>query len=367
MGKPRIAMIHRDAHRARSGAEGSFRRIANGLGEFAEVVPIHVGAMLAGKKVAGASGPGWWRQMTFARSAEAAVARLKPDLTLSFDRGPRCDLFRAGDGVHRVWLQIRRRQRGHPSLSPIHAVLPRLERRSVLSAKRVIANSAMVAGEMREHYGLPDDRLAVIPNGFDPAKFFPSSEGDKPEPLQPPGRHMVFLGNGWERKGLSEALRILAAAHEVAADARCTLHVLGSGKSSRYERLTRHLGISGHVRFHGRVSDVPRWLQHADALLLPTLYDPFTNAVLEALACGCPAITTVRNGAHEVLRPDATGFVIGDAERDREAAARFLLNPPGDRAAIADTVAHLTAEAEARAFARLVEEILAGKAARQDL
>jgi UDP-glucose:(heptosyl)LPS alpha-1,3-glucosyltransferase len=74
------------------------------------------------------------------------------------------------------------------------------------------------------------------------------------------------------------------------------------------------------VRFVGPVTDVTPWYHAADVLLLPTLYDPFANVCLEALASGLPVVTTAANGAAEALTTD-TGVVVEDAQ-DVDAVAR---------------------------------------------
>lgn len=336
-----------------SGAEASLRRISSGFPE-AEVQVVYAGATIEGHRIAGKSGPGWWRFLRYRDSVEAALAKVRPDVTISFERGPRCDVFRAGGGVHAVWQEIRRQQRGRRSLNPLHALLPGLERRSVQSAKVVVANSAMVADEICEHHGIARERIRVIHNGFEPELFYPGT-ADRPEAMTAAGRHFVFVGNGWERKGLTEAMRLLAQRQKRDPSVVANLHILGSDDPQPFRKFAVRLGIAAQIHFHGSRSDVPAWLRAADAMILPTLYDPFTNAVLEALACGCPCVTTERNGAKEVLRHGETGFILsGDNE---EAALDFLEHPPRDRTAIAASVSHRTAEAEAEAFRVVIEEV----------
>jgi UDP-glucose:(heptosyl)LPS alpha-1,3-glucosyltransferase len=67
------------------------------------------------------------------------------------------------------------------------------------------------------------------------------------------------------------------------------------------------------VRFEGQRTDVERCYAGADLFVLPTLYDPFANACLEAMACGLPVLTTAANGAAELIRDGINGCVLGDA------------------------------------------------------
>jgi UDP-glucose:(heptosyl)LPS alpha-1,3-glucosyltransferase len=66
------------------------------------------------------------------------------------------------------------------------------------------------------------------------------------------------------------------------------------------------------VRFEGYRADVERCYAGADLFVLPTLYDPFANACLEAMACGLPVLTTTANGAAELLQDGVNGCVLGD-------------------------------------------------------
>jgi UDP-glucose:(heptosyl)LPS alpha-1,3-glucosyltransferase len=86
------------------------------------------------------------------------------------------------------------------------------------------------------------------------------------------------------------------------------------------------------VRFTGAQPDVLVYYQAADAFVLPTLYDPQSNAVLEAMACGLPAITTTGCGVAELLSPES-GHVV-DAFDDAALAAAMtdLLQPERARA-----------------------------------
>jgi UDP-glucose:(heptosyl)LPS alpha-1,3-glucosyltransferase len=90
------------------------------------------------------------------------------------------------------------------------------------------------------------------------------------------------------------------------------LLVAGNPRTGRYERLARHLGIAGRVKFLGPRRDAHNCYFAADFLVHPTFYDPCSLVVLEALACGLPVITSRFNGASELLDPPCEGFVVDD-------------------------------------------------------
>src|SRR5207245_11650621 len=100
---------------------------------------------------------------------------------------------------------------------------------------------------------------------------------------------LLFTGSGWERKGL----RFAIAAMALCRNRKMRLLVAGRGNKRFYK--------SKRVQFLGEVSDLVRLYAAADIFILPTIYDPFSNACLEALACGLPVITTRANGFSEII------------------------------------------------------------------
>jgi UDP-glucose:(heptosyl)LPS alpha-1,3-glucosyltransferase len=64
------------------------------------------------------------------------------------------------------------------------------------------------------------------------------------------------------------------------------------------------------VRFLGEVGDLRPIYAAADIFILPSIYDPFSNACLEALACGLPVITTRDNGFSEIIENGVHGSVV---------------------------------------------------------
>ena len=80
----------------------------------------------------------------------------------------------------------------------------------------------------------------------------------------------------------------------------------------RLRRETEHSALSGRVHFLGGQEDVRPWYGMAACFVLPTLYDPFPNAALEAMACGLPIITTSQCGAAEFVDSGVQGYVCRD-------------------------------------------------------
>jgi UDP-glucose:(heptosyl)LPS alpha-1,3-glucosyltransferase len=275
--------------------------------------------------------------------------------------------------VHAEWLEQRARiqaplARLATRLSPHHRYLIAAERALFTSArlKAVICNSLMVHGEIVRRFGTPAERLVVIRNAVDAARFHPGLRDEFLAPMRQqlavPRDAMVFVfvGSGFERKGVASLLAALARRRESA-----WAFVVGKDKHAmRYRNLARRLGIADRVRFAGGVSDVRPYLAAADAFVLPSLYDPFPNAALEAMAAGLPVVTSAKCGVAELITEGENGFVRDALGTAALAEALDRLDPATARrmgASARDAVTPLTAEAMGREFLALYERLLAGK------
>ena len=316
-----------------------------------------------------------WRDASFARAACAALAQHRDTLVQSHERIACCDLYRAGDGVHAVWVDERLRggtasERLAVATSPYHRYVMNAERRMFASArlKAVICISRMVQGEIHERFGLPLERLPVIYNAIDPAVFNPGLAAARDETRARwgvPREACVFLlvGSEYARKGVGRALEALA---RVPAPAH--LVVVGRDRHpGRYAALARRLRVAARVTFAGPQKDPRPFYGMADAFVLPTLYDALSNAVLEGLACGLPVITSDRCGAGELVRDGGAGFVTGARDIDAIAAAMQALLHDGVRveksARASAVMADLTPAAMAARLVALYERLLPTTAA----
>jgi UDP-glucose:(heptosyl)LPS alpha-1,3-glucosyltransferase len=260
---------------------------------------------------------GWWRDAGFARAVCRTLAKDDAALVQSHERLTCCDVFRAGDGVHAAWLDERRRHLSPPQaffmrLNPHHRYRLDVERRMYANPRlrAIICNSRMVRDEIRDRFGVADDRLHVIYNAVDTSLFTPAVRAQRADVRQ---RHRiagdalvyVLVGSGFERKGVATALGALAR-----IDAPAHLIVVGKDRHlDRYRERARALGIAERVTLTGPVNDPRPYYGAADAFVLPSLYDPCPNAALEAMACGLPIITSSRSGAAELAHAADAGLV----------------------------------------------------------
>jgi UDP-glucose:(heptosyl)LPS alpha-1,3-glucosyltransferase len=258
-----------------------------------------------------------WRDWAFHRKACRAVREHRFDLVQAHDRIACADVFRAGGGVHREYLvQMARAssplEHAWARLDPYHRFMLAAERElySSMRLRMVICNSEMVRDEIHRHYGISQQRLCVIRNGVNTEEFHPRLRSQRQavrDDLEIPEHAFVFLfvGSGFKRKGLAQALTALAGLRDPT-----WLVVVGKDRREhRYRRLAARLGIAQRVRFLGSQRHVAPYYGAADAFVLPTLYDPGSNAVLEALAAGLPVITSTKCGTAELIQPGVNGFV----------------------------------------------------------
>jgi len=224
-----------------------------------------------------------WRMWSLAR-AGSRIPTEDYDAVLRLIRAPGPGVYRAGGGCHRAWMQSQR-------WSVADAVAERFDRSTVAAASTVVVNSRMAGEDLVRLYGTDPSRISLVRNGVDLSRFRPRPEARLPVPAG-----VVFLGSGFARKGLQtaiEALVHLPAEHLV---------VYGHDRrSATYQRQAHRSGVADRVHFMGAVTRPEQVLPAARALVLPTRYDPFANACLEAMACGVPVVTTRANGAAEVL------------------------------------------------------------------
>jgi len=235
--------------------------------------------------------------VSFAQRVKTVPLADRHDIIFSLERTPGCDLYRAGDGVHADWLAFRH------SFSPVGGRLRtwlRDKNRKLCAleaevfapggAKRVICNSHFVAGQIVKRFGFDPERIDVIYNGV-PCQQFSAGDralGRRALGLRAKDYVILLVGAGKERKGHDLAWRAMRHIRQKEAK----LVIVDSPPPAA----------------------MPHVYAAADVFLLPTLYDPFANVTLEALAAGLPVITSAQNGAAEIMQDGVNGFVLPRAD-----------------------------------------------------
>ncbi len=250
------------------------------------------------------------------------------DLLLSVEKVPGCDLYRTDEGLHLAWLMARQQYvpvwtRWFQWLSPRHREKLRLERLLFQphSTRRVISISNKITRDIVSLYGYPPSQISMIRNGV-PHFGIPSSSermtAREQLSIAQEERVVLFVGTGWQRKGLGFAIRAVEKLNSTrqpsGGSRKITLLVAGRGSVSRYN--------SPFVRFLGPVKQMAPVYAAADIFVTPTIFEPFSLAALEALSSGLPVITSSAAGISEIMTQDVHGEIIEEpSDIDSLAAA----------------------------------------------
>jgi glycosyltransferase involved in cell wall biosynthesis len=213
----------------------------------------------------------------------------------------------------------------------------------------VVCCSEAVRRSVSACLGAPAARQTIIPFGVDAGRFAVTDVATRNElRLQDRGPIVGTVCRLVEpKKGVSVLLRAMAALQKDGNDPHCQLLIVGDGPArASLEALSRQLGLSERTVFAGTRRDIPRILPLLDLFVLPSLYEGFGIAILEAMAAGKPVVATAVGGIPEFVVPGDTG----------------LLVEPGKAAALAEAIGSLMRDpAKARRMGmRGRERVLAG-------
>jgi glycogen(starch) synthase len=201
-------------------------------------------------------------------------------------------------------------------------------------AWRVIVCSEFMRGQVHEQFACPHDKVDVVYNGVDAAKFAFAMEpeeaaakrarfADEGEPI------VLYVGRFVREKGIH--LLLTAAGSVLARQPRAKFVVVGGGARENLERFVRWYGIEDRVLFTGFLSGRPlhELYRLADVAVFPSLYEPFGIVALEAMAAGTPVVASDAGGLREVVAHDVTGtsHYSGDSGSLAWAVLRVLEDP----------------------------------------
>ena len=324
----------------------------------------------------------WTRNRSFAENCAKLVRSQPFDIVHGLSRVEGLDTFRLTDPMQTHWVKVWYR---HPvsqwlqQRNPRHRAIFGLERRlyQPSGVRRIIVQSKLDAKLLTEYFGVDESRIRRIVNGVDTRVFHPEVRNNRAAVREELFRQfgnglkasddvplIVFASMDFRRKGLDSLLQSLSQLRD--RDAR--LLVLGAGDIAGYRRIARQLGVEQRVLFAGRQSSIERYYAAGDLFVLPTVYEPFPNVNLEAMACGTPVITTASAGGADIIQPGRNGYVIPDAwavPALTEQIDHYLALPASAKlvmsAACWEIASQLRVEDNARQVADVFEEVLREK------
>lgn len=181
---------------------------------------------------------------------------------------------------------------------------------NISRADTIITVSNFIRNQAVQEFGLPPERIRVIPNGVDHARFrvLPAPERDSARTrLSLPPRFVLFVGSIEPRKNLARLLEAFAML-PAALRAECPLVLAGFSGWRNTAIMDTLQRLGDHVRYLGFVTDddLAALYNLATVFVYPSVYEGFGLPPLEAMACGCPVL---------VARAASLPEVCGDAAR----------------------------------------------------
>jgi UDP-glucose:(heptosyl)LPS alpha-1,3-glucosyltransferase len=273
------------------------------------------------------------RSLSFSWYAAREIRKQKFDVVQSHERIFDQDVYRAGDGCHREWLEQRKQflspvKRWFLVFNPFHQLILFMEKGMFEKGwcRKIVAISEMVKKDIQKHYRVADDKIEVVYNGVELERFHPENKkrfrSQIRETLKVPEASVLilFVGSGFERKGLKSLIQSL----EFLASDNWDLLLMGKGNWNRYLDFA---SPEKRKKVHclDPVDDLEQYYAAADIFVLPSIYEPFGNANLEALASGLPIVTSAHSGAAEILEHGKSGMVVDNPSDPKEIAEN--INP----------------------------------------
>ena len=283
--------------------------------------------------------------LSFNQSVATILSTNKFDLIQSHERLLGADIYRLGDGIHASW--VARLAKVSPwytklwlKIDPYHRAVIRTEKKMAKEPNLTyVANSTLVQQELIDWYQVPKSRIVLIENGIDTTAFRPSSQAKKITEktklgLNPQLPTVLFIGSGFARKGAFELLEAINSLPDF------QLIIVGYDKQlTRIKQRVKALQLEKIVLVTGPQSDVKPFLAVADCFCLPSLYDPFPNAVLEALCSALPVVVTDAVGIADAVTHHNAGMV---CERQAASIAQALQLVWKNRVTMSDNALNLS-------------------------
>jgi glycosyltransferase involved in cell wall biosynthesis len=180
-------------------------------------------------------------------------------------------------------------------------------------AWKVICCSDYMVSHVRWAFGLPEDKLVMIPNGVNPQVYkYTKSEDEtiRSKFAMPNEKIVLYVGRLVYEKGIHI---LVNAAPKILEKVNAKFIIVGSGyMKEQLSNIVKSMNLEKKILFTGFVeNDVLLELQKcADVSVVPSLFEPFGIVALEAMAAGSPVVVSDTGGLSEIVDHDSTGVKV---------------------------------------------------------
>lgn len=259
--------------------------------------------------------PRFMRPISFAYFSNKRIRSKGYDLVHSHDRIFRMDVFTMHGIPHKTWIKEARRK----PLSLLDRSMAWVEEKGITGSHipTILPVSTLVKDELLKLYDIPESKIRVIHPGVSTDRFSVLDRETCRHGIRQ--RHglsssdvvVLFVGMNFEIKRLDLVIQGIASlVNKDRRLYRVKLLVVGKGNTNKYLTLARDLGIANRVVFVGVTHEVEKYYMASDIFAMPSRFDTFGLAVLEAMMAELPVIITQRVGARDLVEPGVHGFVL---------------------------------------------------------
>lgn len=281
--------------------------------------------------------PSWAKMISFAVKHKKMVKSQAFDVILGFGNTIYMNVYQSHGGVHRfstarkLYTEKNIFFRSIKRLLIVFSLKDKV-RNWIESAPfrldpkpKIIAISLMIKKDFTSFYHINEKEIKVIYNGIDTTKY----NIDLKERLRGSIRHQLritdndiaflFISYDLKKKGIAPLIEAAAKLKKLNF-ANFKVVVVGERPSSLLLKRVKRLRLEDTVIFTGPTKTPEDYYANCDVLVLPTFYDACSLVVIEAMACGLPAITTIYNGAAGIITNEKDGYIISHPPRSAELA-----------------------------------------------
>ncbi|MEE3744960.1 glycosyltransferase family 4 protein [Campylobacter porcelli] len=217
------------------------------------------------------------------------------ELYVCLDRFDSADIYLASDGVQKIYKRLDK----FWFLNPLSLIRSKIEKNCINNSAKIITNSNLTRYQLETIYDIKPNKISTIYPGINlPTQVQKGSakmQLCKELSLDMEFSIILFISNNLKNDGVAEFIKLLSQIQN-----KINAIIISSDKSApKYRKMAKKLGV--RAIFKQPPKTLNRYYEAADIFVLPSLYNPFSTQILEALSYGSICFTTANNGASEIL------------------------------------------------------------------